>query len=139
MTQFRRADDAVDSTHRRAFYWSTRNPITPSGNASRYTSAKWHASADLPMPPAPETPAMLLTFSPSCRAPFVLPQIDVPTFTGRSTELERLESILLHGRLVMWPWGMRTGPARRSPPRARGRCASPKAVSSDDYVVVKRL
>ena len=29
-------------------------------------------------------------------APFVLPQVDVPTFTGRSEELERLATILLH-------------------------------------------
>jgi tetratricopeptide (TPR) repeat protein len=32
----------------------------------------------------------------SPRIPFILPQIDVPTFTGRSVELAQLESVLLH-------------------------------------------
>jgi tetratricopeptide (TPR) repeat protein len=39
--------------------------------------------------------APILAANPGRRIPFILPQLDVPTFTGRSEELQRLEAILL--------------------------------------------
>ena len=44
---------------------STHRPMTPSGKSALCSSAKWQASADLPMPAVPASPMMLHTLGPS--------------------------------------------------------------------------